>query len=239
VARDRGEIGRGRSGRAYARPLRKPLRRWRPPAGVAVGLALPFGLGVALTHSDEGGITGLLWGGAARALLHHTTFSINCYVTTSGGDHSRPAISRKPRVARTDLLRGGWHNNHHAFPTSARHGFGRRQPDRSAWLISGLERCHLAWDVVRISPEHVERASPLECLSRLPRTTSSRLQRRRRRCRHRLRERASPDRRCSRLLVVRSERAVTPTGMPASQPEAGASLALGGRAPVSQATPWT
>jgi hypothetical protein len=30
---------------------------------------------------------------------------------------------------------------------------GRRQLDSSAWLISGLERCHLAWDVVRISFE--------------------------------------------------------------------------------------
>ena len=27
------------------------------------------------------------------------------------------------------------------------------QPDPGAWLIAGLERCRLAWDVVRISPE--------------------------------------------------------------------------------------
>jgi hypothetical protein len=33
---------------------------------------------------------------------------------------------------------------------------GRRQLDPSAWLITGLERCHLAWDVVRISPERQE-----------------------------------------------------------------------------------
>ncbi len=45
-----------------------------------------------------------------------------------------------------------WHNNHHAFPTSARHGLGRRQLDPGAWLITALERCHLAWDVIRISP---------------------------------------------------------------------------------------
>jgi stearoyl-CoA desaturase (delta-9 desaturase) len=46
-----------------------------------------------------------------------------------------------------------WHNNHHAFPTSAHHGLGRRQPDPSAWLITAMERCGLAWDVVRITPE--------------------------------------------------------------------------------------
>jgi stearoyl-CoA desaturase (delta-9 desaturase) len=44
-------------------------------------------------------------------------------------------------------------HNHHAFPTSARHGLGRRELDPGAWLISALERCHLAWDVVRISPD--------------------------------------------------------------------------------------
>jgi stearoyl-CoA desaturase (delta-9 desaturase) len=46
-----------------------------------------------------------------------------------------------------------WHNNHHAFPTSARHGLGRWQVDPGAWLIAALERCHLARDVVRITPE--------------------------------------------------------------------------------------
>jgi stearoyl-CoA desaturase (delta-9 desaturase) len=49
-----------------------------------------------------------------------------------------------------------WHNNHHAFPTSARHGLGRRQLDPGAWVISALERGRLAWDVVRISPQRQE-----------------------------------------------------------------------------------
>ncbi|HWW95646.1 MAG TPA: acyl-CoA desaturase, partial [Vicinamibacteria bacterium] len=45
-----------------------------------------------------------------------------------------------------------WHNNHHAFPTSARHGLRWWQLDPSAWLISLLQRVGLVWDVVRISP---------------------------------------------------------------------------------------
>jgi stearoyl-CoA desaturase (delta-9 desaturase) len=45
---------------------------------VIAGLAFPFGLGVALTGSAVGGLTALLWGGAARIfLVHHATFSIN------------------------------------------------------------------------------------------------------------------------------------------------------------------
>src|SRR3954452_15103446 len=45
---------------------------------VFAGLALPFGLGVAIGGSLAAGLTGLLWGGAVRLLvLHHATFSIN------------------------------------------------------------------------------------------------------------------------------------------------------------------
>ena len=127
------------------------------PLWVLAGLALPFGLGVALTGSVVGGLTGLLWGGAVRIfLLHHVTFSINslCHYfgrrPYSTGDQSRNLAWLAP------LSFGeAWHNNHHAFPTSARHGLRRWQIDPGAWLISALERCHLAWDVVRVPPERL------------------------------------------------------------------------------------
>jgi hypothetical protein len=46
-----------------------------------------------------------------------------------------------------------WHNNHHAFPTSAAHGMCPWQLDPSAWVITSLERAGLARNVVRTSPE--------------------------------------------------------------------------------------
>jgi fatty-acid desaturase len=52
-----------------------------------------------------------------------------------------------------------WHNNHHAFPTSATHGLGRWQLDPSALLIGALEASGRAWDVVRINPERRQRAA--------------------------------------------------------------------------------
>src|ERR1035437_1400436 len=128
------------------------------PLWVAAGLAIPFGLGLALTGSVVGGLTGLLWGGAVRILLlHHATFSINSLCHFFGrrrfatGDESRNLL-----WLALPTLGEAWHNNHHAFPTSARHGLGRRQLDPGAWLIAGLERCHLAWDVIRISPARPE-----------------------------------------------------------------------------------
>jgi stearoyl-CoA desaturase (Delta-9 desaturase) len=125
------------------------------PLWVLAGLALPFGLGTLLTGSIVGGLTGLLWGGAVRIfLLHHATFSINSLCHFFGrspfgtGDESRNLGWLAPIT-----FGEAWHNNHHAFPTSARHGLGRWQLDPGAWLIAALERSHLAWDVVRISPE--------------------------------------------------------------------------------------
>jgi stearoyl-CoA desaturase (Delta-9 desaturase) len=126
------------------------------PLWVLAGLALPFGLGVALTGSLLGGLTGLLWGGAVRIfLLHHATFSINSLCHFFGrrpfatGDESRNLGWLAPIT-----FGEAWHNNHHAFPTSARHGLGRHQPDPGAWLVTALERCRLAWKVVRIAPDH-------------------------------------------------------------------------------------
>jgi stearoyl-CoA desaturase (Delta-9 desaturase) len=119
------------------------------------GLLLPFALGAAIGGSVAAGLTALLWGGLVRLfVLHHLTYSINSICHVFG----------RRRFATTDESRNvfwlalptfgeAWHNNHHAFPTSARHGLGRWEPDPSAAVIRGLEACGLAWDVVRISPE--------------------------------------------------------------------------------------
>jgi stearoyl-CoA desaturase (Delta-9 desaturase) len=125
------------------------------------GLALAFGLGWAIGGSLVAGLTGLLWGGGVRMfLLHHVTYSINsiCHVF---GRRRFDTSDESRNVAWLSLISFGeaWHNNHHAFPTSARHGLGRGQLDPSALVISGLERTGLAWDVVRVSPERLRRTS--------------------------------------------------------------------------------
>ncbi|HVX33170.1 MAG TPA: acyl-CoA desaturase, partial [Solirubrobacterales bacterium] len=61
--------------------------------------------------------------------------------------------SRNLALIAIPTLGEAFHNSHHAFPTSATHGLGRRQLDLSALVIDGLEKAHLAWDVVRVSPE--------------------------------------------------------------------------------------
>jgi stearoyl-CoA desaturase (Delta-9 desaturase) len=120
-----------------------------------VGLAIPFGLGMLIGGTVTAGLEGMLWGGAVRVFaLHHVTYSINslCHFfgrrRFSTSDHSRNLHWLAP------LSFGeAWHNNHHAFPTSAIHGLGRWEIDFSAIVISALERCGLVWDVQRIGPD--------------------------------------------------------------------------------------
>ena len=121
---------------------------------VFAGLAVPFGLGWAIGGSVHTALTGLLWGGLVRMfVLHHVTYSINSICHFFGrrahetDDHSRNVAWLAPIS-----FGESWHNNHHAFPTSAYHGLRSWQVDPGAWLIWSLEKSGLAWDVVRVTP---------------------------------------------------------------------------------------
>jgi stearoyl-CoA desaturase (Delta-9 desaturase) len=123
------------------------------------GLGIAFGLGAAIGGSLAAGLTALLWGGAVRLfVLHHMTYSINSICHVFGRRRFVTADeSRNVFWLALPSFGEAWHNNHHAFPTSARHGLGRWQLDPSALVIRGLEACGLASDVVRVSPERQRR----------------------------------------------------------------------------------
>jgi stearoyl-CoA desaturase (delta-9 desaturase) len=119
------------------------------------GLLAAFALGYLIGGTLTAALTGLLWGGGVRMLVvHHVTYSINSLCHFFGrrrfetDDHSRNLLWLAPFT-----LGESWHNNHHAFPTSAAHGLRRWELDPSAAVIWTLERLGLAWDVVRISPD--------------------------------------------------------------------------------------
>jgi stearoyl-CoA desaturase (Delta-9 desaturase) len=120
-----------------------------------VGLAIPFGLGVAIGGTVLAGLSGMLWGGAVRILvLHHVTYSINSLCHMFGKrDFETTDESRNLAWLAIPTFGEAWHNSHHAFPTSAVHGLKAKQVDPSAAVISMLEKLGLAWDVVRIAPE--------------------------------------------------------------------------------------
>jgi stearoyl-CoA desaturase (delta-9 desaturase) len=119
------------------------------PLWVTVGLLLPAVVGGLLTLSWLGALAGLIWGGLVRIfLVHHVTWSINSVCHLWGwrpfqtDDHSRNSY-----LFGVLGLGEGWHNNHHAFPTSARYGLRWWQIDVGYWVIRALSLVGLAWNV--------------------------------------------------------------------------------------------
>jgi stearoyl-CoA desaturase (Delta-9 desaturase) len=124
---------------------------------LAVSLVVPALIGFAIAGTWQGALTALLWGGAIRIfLLHHVTFSINSICHFWGRRNFRSSDESR-NVWVLSLLSFGesWHNNHHAFPSSAFHGLRRFEAalDPGGWVITGLEKLGLAWKVVRIPRE--------------------------------------------------------------------------------------
>jgi stearoyl-CoA desaturase (Delta-9 desaturase) len=116
---------------------------------VLLGLLVPASLGGFLAGSWLGFCRGLIWGGLVRTFLaHHVTWSINSICHTFGSaPYETDDLSKNNVVFGLLALGEGWHNNHHAFPTSARHGLAWWQLDVTYLLIRLLQVSRLAWDV--------------------------------------------------------------------------------------------
>jgi stearoyl-CoA desaturase (delta-9 desaturase) len=119
------------------------------PLWVILGLLIPSALGGLITKTWTGVLLGFIWGGLVRVfLIHHVTWSINSVCHLWG---TRPFKSHDQ--SRNNFIFGvlglgeGWHNNHHAFPTSAKHGLRWWQIDVSYWVIQMLYWCNLATKV--------------------------------------------------------------------------------------------
>jgi stearoyl-CoA desaturase (Delta-9 desaturase) len=125
------------------------------PLIVLAGLIVPFTIGLGLGGTVEAGLAALVCGGFARIFLwHHVTFSINslCHVFGSRQFETRDRSTNLFWLALPSMGEA-WHNNHHAFPRSARHGLRWWQLDPSAVVIHAMASVGLAWNVIEITPE--------------------------------------------------------------------------------------
>ncbi|MEX0659747.1 MAG: acyl-CoA desaturase [Egibacteraceae bacterium] len=130
------------------------------PLFLVVTLLAPPLIAFAVTGSLGAAGTAFVWGSLVRiALLHHVTWSINSICHFFG---AQPFDSRDESTNNwpLSLLSFGesWHNNHHAFPTSARHGLLRGQLDPSWRVIRTLEHLRLATKVRLPSARTIEKA---------------------------------------------------------------------------------
>lgn len=116
---------------------------------VGLGLAIPTVLGAVLTASWMGGLTGLLWGGMVRVFLaHHAmwTSGSTAHIFGTRPFDNKDKSTNNPLLAVPNLGEA-WHNNHHAFPSSALFGLEWWQIDIGGWAIRGFEKLGWAWDV--------------------------------------------------------------------------------------------
>jgi len=132
------------------------------PVWAAVGLLIPTVLGALLMGTWQGALCGLVWGGLARIfLVHHVTWSINSVCHLWGRRPFRTGDQSRNNVVFGILALGeGWHNNHHAFPTSARHGLRWWQIDISFEVIRVLALLRLAWNMrLPVQPKAATRSA--------------------------------------------------------------------------------
>jgi stearoyl-CoA desaturase (delta-9 desaturase) len=137
---------------------RDPYYRWLNKWFLVLQLPLALLLFSIGTATGVGGWALVLWGIPLRlVLVYHATWLVNSathcwgYAPHDSGDESR----NNPWVAALTFGEG-WHNNHHAYPHSARHGWGAKEFD-------------LTWQHIRLM-----RALGLATHIRLPRAAGRR-----------------------------------------------------------------
>jgi stearoyl-CoA desaturase (delta-9 desaturase) len=122
---------------------------------VALGLAIPAATGAMLHGTGRGALQGFVWGGLVRIfLVQHVTWSVNSICHVYGARPFRTA-DYSANNAWLALLSFGesWHNNHHAFPHAAVHGFRWWEVDVAGYVIRLLAWTGLAWGLKKPLPE--------------------------------------------------------------------------------------
>jgi stearoyl-CoA desaturase (delta-9 desaturase) len=131
------------------------------PLWVLLSMLVPTLIGGLWAGTWTGALLGFIWGGLVRVFcVHHVTWSVNSICHVWG---TRPFQcddqSRNNFVIGVLAFGEGWHNNHHAFPTSARHGLRWWQVDVSYLIIRAMALLGLAWNVKVASPRAMAASS--------------------------------------------------------------------------------
>ncbi len=99
-----------------------------------------------------GGLSWVVWGVAARVAVCVTGHWLVGYFAHNEGPmrwrvNGAGVQGRDVPLAAIFSMGESWHNNHHAYPGSARIGLSEDQPDPGWWCILLLKRAGLAWNI--------------------------------------------------------------------------------------------
>ena len=125
------------------------------PLWALISFTAPAVVGLAITGTMRGALTAFLWGSLARIfMLHHVTWSINSICHFYGNrPYQTTDFSTNNWMLSLISFGESWHNNHHAFPSSAVHGLRPYQLDTTGGMIRLMKWAGLAWDVKTVTPK--------------------------------------------------------------------------------------
>ncbi len=107
----------------------------------------------------SGLFVGFFWSTVA---VYHGTFCINSLAHVHGDkDYVTGDESRNNWWLAIITMGEGWHNNHHAYQYSVRQGFRWWQWDPTYYLILGLSKLRLVWDLKAPPQAVIERSQAL------------------------------------------------------------------------------
>ena len=120
------------------------------PLWAALTVITPMAAGALWEMSWRGAWMGFLWGGLVRIfLVHHITWSINSFSHIFGTrEYNTGDMSTNNLLFGIVGLGEGYHNNHHKFPYSAKHGLKWWQFDSSFMAIKLLEKLGMVSNVL-------------------------------------------------------------------------------------------
>jgi stearoyl-CoA desaturase (delta-9 desaturase) len=132
-----------------------------------ISAALLFFLGVILQRVrpelHTSGLQMLAWGFFASTLLvHHAIYSANSIGHILGSRRFNSKDTSRNNLFVALLTFGdGWHNNHHYYQRSARHGFYWWEIDLTHYILKGLSYFGIVWDL-HVPPERIYAKASLE-----------------------------------------------------------------------------
>lgn len=123
---------------------------WLPIVATGVGLFV-FGIlaGRLMPWTDTNGPQLVMWAFVLNTVvLWHVTFAVNSVCHKWGArPHETTDDSRNNVFIGILGLGEGWHNNHHRFPGTSRHGFKKTQLDFTHMVLRIMARLGLASDL--------------------------------------------------------------------------------------------
>ncbi len=120
-----------------------PELRWLDRHYIIPGVAL--GVICFLVGGWAGLFSGFL---LSTVLVYHATFTVNSLNHMIGRQRYLTGDdSRNNWLLAIITLGEGWHNNHHYYPAAARNGFFWWEIDVTYYMLRGLEKVGLVWDL--------------------------------------------------------------------------------------------